>query len=93
VATALLAFRRWLGRLPERDGRGQHQADRRGTEPTGQALATVRDPTVYDFDPTRQLHLSQVAQGRRRPQATLPLPWSTSIHPDQAALLEQTGLL
>ncbi len=58
-----------------------------GTTPTGLALETVRDPAVYDFDPTRRLYLSQLAQAhRRRPEATLPLPWSTSIHPDQAAL-------
>lgn len=65
-----------------------------GTEPAGLALETVRDPAVYDFDPTAQLSLSQLAEAhRRRPEAALPLPWSTSIHPDQAALLNQAGLL
>ena len=65
-----------------------------GTTPTGLALETVRDPVVYDFDLTARLYLSQLTEAhRRRPEATLPLPWSTSIHPDQAALLNQAGLL
>ncbi len=65
-----------------------------GTTPRGLALETVRDPVVYDFDPTARLSLSQLAQAHhRRPEATLPLPWSTSIHPDQAALRNQAGLL
>ncbi len=59
-----------------------------GTEPRGLGQETVRDPAVYDSNPTARLSLSQLAQAhRRRPEASLPRPWSTSIHPDQAALL------
>jgi len=42
VVAALLAFRRWLGWLRERDGRGQHQAGRRGYGADG---ATAGDGT------------------------------------------------
>jgi hypothetical protein len=64
-----------------------------GVEPTGLRLATVREPSLFDFDPTERLHLSQLTEARRRrPEASLPLPWSTALHPDQSTLLEQHGL-
>jgi len=71
VAAALLAFRRWLG-SGYMSGMGEVSIKlvSAGTTPTGLALETVRDPAVYDFDPTRRLYLSQLAQAhRRRPGA------------------------
>jgi len=65
-----------------------------GTEPTGYGWRRYAIRAVYDFDPTGRLSLSQLEEARRRrPEATLPLPWSASFHPDQAALLDQAGLL
>jgi hypothetical protein len=64
-----------------------------GVDPAGLRLETVRDPARYGFDPSARLSLSQLEEARRRrPEASLPLPWSTSMHADHLALVARQQL-
>lgn len=63
-----------------------------GLEPAAVRLETVREPARYGFDPAQWLFVSDLQDRRERdPDARLPLPWATTLHADQRALVERHG--
>ncbi|OSY37582.1 MULTISPECIES: hypothetical protein [Pseudonocardia] len=62
-------------------------------EPETVRLETVREPRRYGFDPTGRLSVDDLYDRRERGEdPRLPLPWSTTVHADHRALIEQHDL-